>query len=95
VTDSAALPTIDCYTRTDCPICDEARATLQSVLEDRARRGDPIARVHFVDVADRPELEADYGAWVPVLQVGPQKLTLSSSYRPISQFLDITLGRLA
>lgn len=69
--------------------------TLQTVLEERARRGDPIAKVHFVDLKDRPELEADYGAWVPVLQVGDQKLTLSSAYRPISQFLDITLGRLA
>jgi len=95
VTSSPTLPTIDFYTRAGCHICDEARATLQSVLEERARRGDPIARVHFVDVADRPDLEADYGAWVPVLQVGGQKLTLSSTYRPISQFLDITLGRLA
>ena len=46
-------------------------------------------------LADRPDLEADYGAWVPVLEVGGQKLTLSSTYRPISQFLDVTLGRLA
>jgi len=95
VTHSPALPTIDFYTRTGCLICDEARVTLQTVLEDRARRGDPIGRVHYVNLADRPELEADYGAWVPVLQVGGQKLTLSSTYRPISQFLDITLGRLA
>ena len=95
MTDSPALPTIDFYTRTGCHICNEARATLQGVLEERVRRGDPIARVHVVDLQDRPELEADYGAWVPVLQVGDQKLTLSSTYRPIAQFLDITLGRLA
>ena len=95
MTESPALPTIDFYTRTGCHICDEARATLQSVLEARARQGDPIAKVHFIDLKDRPDLEADYGAWLPVLQVGDQKLTLSSTYRPISQFLDITLGRLA
>ena len=95
MTDTPALPTIDFYTRPDCPICDEARATLQVVLEERARRGDPIAKVHFVDLRERPEFESDYGAWVPVLQVGAQKLTLSSTYRPISQFLDVTLGRLA
>jgi glutaredoxin-like protein DUF836 len=95
VTDSPALPTIDFYTRTGCHICDEARVTLQTVLEERAKRGDPIARVRFVDLHERPDLEADYGAWVPVLQLGGQKLTLSSTYRPISQFLDITLGRLA
>ena len=65
------------------------------MLEERAKRGDPIARVRFVDLADQPELEADYGAWVPVLEVGGQKLTLSSTCRPIAQFLDFTLGRLA
>jgi len=95
VTDSPALPTIDFYTRTGCHICDEARSTLQGLLEERARRGDPIARVRYVDLKDRPDLEADYGAWVPVLEVGGHKLTLSSTYRPISQFLDVTLGRLA
>jgi hypothetical protein len=95
VTDLPAQPTIDFYTRTGCHICDEARAMLQVVLEERAKRGDPVARVHYVDLADRPELEADYGAWVPVLELGGQKLTLTSTYRPIAQFLDVTLGRLA
>ena len=95
MTNSPTLPTIDFYTRAGCHICDEARATLQTVLEERARRGDPIARVRFINLTDRPELEADYGAWVPVLQVRDQKLTLSSTYRPISNFLDLTLGRLA
>jgi hypothetical protein len=89
------MPTLDFYTRTGCHICDEARVMVQAVLEDRAKRGDPIARVRYVDLADRPELEADYGAWLPVLEVGGQKLTLSSTYRPIEQFLDVTLGRLA
>jgi hypothetical protein len=89
------MPTLDFYTRTGCDICDEARAMLQVVLEERAKRGDPIARVRYVDLADRPELEADYGAWLPVLEVGGQKLTLSSTYRPIAQFLDVSLGRLA
>ena len=95
VTNSPALPTIDFYTRTGCHICDEARATLQAVLEDRARRGDPIARVRYVNLSDRPDLEGDYGAWVPVLELGGRKLTLSSTYRPISQFLDVTLGHMA
>ena len=45
--------------------------------------------------ADQPDLEADYGAWLPMLVVGGQKLALSSTYRPIAQFLDVTLGRLA
>ena len=92
---SESMPTLDFYTRSECHICDEARATLQLVLEERAKRGDPIAHVRYVNLADRPDLEADYGAWVPVLEVGGQKLTLSSTYRSISQFLDVTLGRLA
>jgi hypothetical protein len=93
--DAPPLPTIEFFTRSGCEICDEARSTLQLALEERVKRGDPIARVSYVDLADRPDLEADYGALLPVLSVGGRQLTLTSTYGPISRFLDVTLGRLA
>jgi glutaredoxin len=86
---------IDFYTRRDCPACDEARSTLQQVLEDRARSGDPTARVRYVDLADRPELEATLGPLLPVLVIGDRQLQLTTTYRSIARFLDGVLGRLA
>jgi hypothetical protein len=93
--DSPPLPTIEFYTRAGCTPCAEARAALQLALEERAKRGDPIARVRYFDLAERPDLEANYGALVPVLAVGGHELKLSTSYRAIAHFLDLALGRLA
>ena len=87
--------TITFYRRDDCALCDEARTALQDVLEQRALRGDPGARVRVVNVACDSELEAVYGARVPVLVVGEQELALTTSARAIGAFLDRVLGRLA
>jgi hypothetical protein len=88
-------PLLKFYRRASCEPCDEARLTLQQVLEDRVRRGDPIPKVRFLDLADDPTLEATYGARVPVLLVGSNELSLTVSYRSISTFLDRVLGRAA
>jgi hypothetical protein len=92
---SPTLPTLDFYTRDGCQLCDEARTDLQAVLEDRVRRGDPIARVREVHLSDQPEFESRYGALIPVLALGGQELTLVMSQRAIDRFLDRVLGRLA
>ena len=76
-------------------MCDEARIALQQVLEIRARRGDPVPRVRYIDIASKAELENAYGARIPVLAVNGSELALTASERGIGQFLDRTLGRLA
>ena len=83
------------YRRAGCEPCDEARAALQQVLEDRVRRGDPVARVRYVDVADDPSLEADFGPRVPVLQLGEEEISLTVSHRSIERLLDRVIGRQA
>ena len=92
---SPSLPTLDFYTRDGCHLCDEARTDLQAVLEERVRRGDPIARVREVNLSDQPELEARYGALIPVLALNGQELTLVMGGRVIDSFLDRVLGQLA
>jgi len=87
--------TITFYRRDDCSLCDEARVALQAVLEQRALRGDPGARVRVIDVDASTELEAIYGARVPVITVGEQELALATSARAIGTFLDRVLGRVA
>ena len=92
---SLSQPTLDFYRRAGCEPCDEARLALQAVLEDRVRRGDPIPRIRFRDVAESPALESDFGARVPVIAVGRDELSLTLSERSIARFLDRVLGRVA
>jgi peroxiredoxin len=92
---SVPTTTLEFYTRDDCPPCAAARESLQAVLEERARRGDPVPRISIIDLAHRPEFEASHGARVPVIAVAGQELALSPSYRQIEIFLDRVLGRLA
>jgi hypothetical protein len=92
---SLPSPTLQFYRRDDCLLCDEARDSLQAVLEERVRRGDPIPRVREVNLTQQPELEDDYGQRVPVLAIGGQEISLATSARAIGAFLDRVLGRLA
>jgi uncharacterized membrane protein/glutaredoxin len=56
------------YSKSDCPLCDEARAAL-----DRLRLELPHEFVE-VDIAADPALVALYGEAVPVVQIGPYTL---------------------
>jgi hypothetical protein len=89
------VPTLEFYTRDGCELCDEARHALQAVMEDRARRGLPNPRVRTRNLSQQPELEADYGARIPVLVLGKDEIALVTSARSIAVFLDRVLGRLA
>jgi hypothetical protein len=95
MTPSPIGPTLLFFRRDGCEPCDEARIALQQVLEDRVRRGDPIPRVRYFDVAEDPGFETSYGARVPVLVVNDSELSLTVSHRSISTFLDRVLGRAA
>jgi glutaredoxin len=87
--------TIDFYRRRDCPVCDEARLTLQQVLEDRALRSEPSARVRYIDVDTDAQLRDSHGPRVPVLAAAGRELSLASGYRQIARFVDAALGRMA
>jgi glutaredoxin len=87
--------TLDFYRSADCEPCSEARAFLQQVLEDRARRGEQTPRVRYVDIDSDPELRRTFGALVPVIALGGQQLPLVTSYRQIDFFIDRVLGRRA
>ena len=94
MTASTTLPTLLFYARDGCELCGEARADLQAVLEQRVRRGDPIARVRVVDIDADAELKTRYGGLIPVMALNGREITLVMGQRAISQFLDATLGRL-
>lgn len=93
-----SLPSSDTlvfYHRDGCTLCDEARLSLQQVLEDRVKRGDQAPRVRYVDIDADEDLAARYGTLVPVLALGGQELPLMTGYRQIAAFLDRAIGRRA
>lgn len=95
MTHSPDLPTLMFYARDGCHLCDEARADLQAVLEERVKRGEPIARVHVVNVDTQPSLRERYNDVIPVLKLQGSELPLAMGRRTIGRFLDQALGRLA
>jgi hypothetical protein len=81
------LPDLVLYTRPGCELCDEARDSIQSVLEDRAARGLPYPPLVVRDI----EVDADLGPRlrdrVPVVELGDRRLELAVSASRIRRLL--------
>ena len=88
---TASRPEIVLYTREGCHLCDETRAMLQSLLEDRAARGRRTATVRERDIAADSELERAWFAAIPVLEAAGRRLELATSPAAIRRFLAETL----
>ena len=95
MTHSPDVPTLIFYARDGCHLCEEARADLQAALEDRVKRGEPIARVRVVDIDSDQDLKTRYGDVIPVMLLNGTEIPLVMGRRTIERFLDATLGRLA
>ena len=85
------LPELVLYTRDDCHLCDEARAIVQGLLEDRAARGRRTAAIRERDIATDPELERRFFATIPVLELDGRRLELATSPAKVRRFLDDAL----
>jgi Glutaredoxin-like domain (DUF836) len=84
------LPDLVLYTRPGCELCDEARLSIQSVMEDRAARGLPIPRTVTRNIDAEPDL-ADLRARIPVVELGDRRLELAVSAGRIRRLLADTL----
>jgi Glutaredoxin-like domain (DUF836) len=90
------LPELILYTRDGCELCDDARAIVQGLLEDRAARGQRTAALHERDIAADPDLEARFRGSIPVLELRGRVLELATSPSRIRRFLaDALDGALA
>jgi glutaredoxin-like protein DUF836 len=85
------LPELYLYTRAGCHLCDEARAHVQSLLEDRAARGRRTAAIRERDIETNPEWERQFFATIPVLELGGRRLELATSPAKLRRFLDEAL----
>ena len=85
------VPELILYTRDGCHLCDDARATVQGLLEDRAARGARTAAMRERDIAADPAWERRFHATIPVLEIGERRLELAISPAAIRRFLDDAL----
>ena len=85
------VPELLLYTRDGCHLCDDARALVQALLEERAAHGRRVAALHERDIASDPEWERRFGPTIPVLQLNGHVLELATSPARIRRFLDDAL----
>ena len=88
---TAPLPELVLYTRQGCHLCDEARAIVQGLLEDRAARGRRTAALRERDITTNPEWERQLFASIPVVEISGRRLELATSAANIRRFLDEAL----
>ena len=84
---TAPLPDLVLYSRPGCGLCDEARDIVQGLLEDRAARSQPLARLTERDITTDPALERDLFDRIPVLELADERLELAISPARIRRWL--------
>jgi hypothetical protein len=90
---TAPLPELVLYTRDGCHLCDESRALVQGLLEDRAARALPIARLIERDITTNPEWERQFFDTIPVVEVRGRRLPLAITAAKLRAFLSETLDQ--
>ncbi len=90
------VPDLFLYTRAGCHLCDETRAIVQTLLEDRAALGRRTAALRERDITADPAWERQYFTTIPVVEFAGRRLELATSPAKLRRFLDEALdGRLA
>jgi hypothetical protein len=85
------LPDLVLYSRPGCDLCDDARAAIQSILEDRAARSLPLARLIERDISTDDDLERTFGAMIPVVELRGERVELAVSPARLRRFLERNL----
>ncbi len=62
IRDATPFSSVVLYTRSDCPLCEEALEVLQ-------RHRERLPGIEIVDIGDEPELVVEFGDWVPVVEI--------------------------
>jgi hypothetical protein len=81
------LPDVVLYTRAGCDLCEDARAIVQGLLEDRAARGQRTAALRERDIDSDPELERTLFDRIPVVELSGRRLELAISASKLRRFL--------
>ena len=85
-------PILRFYRRGGCDLCDDGRAALAAVLEERAAAGLTTPRVQWIDIDEDAAAHARYRDTIPVLALDERELLLAVSAHGIRRFLADALG---
>ncbi len=75
----APLPDLVLYGRAGCGLCDETRAILAALLDERHRAGLAAPTLLERDIETDPAWERAYFASIPVVELGDRRLELATS----------------
>ena len=78
------LPDLVLYTRDGCHLCDDARAIVAAILEERADGRRVVER----DITTNDDWHRRFLTTIPVLELGDRRLELATSPARIRRFLD-------
>ena len=81
------LPELVLYGRPGCHLCEEARAVVQSVLEDRASQALVVPRLVERDIETDEAWHRAYLERIPVLVLGERRLELVMSYGKVRRMI--------
>jgi hypothetical protein len=84
---TAPLPSLILYGRPGCHLCDDARAAIQLLLEDRRVRGLPVPEMLERSIDADPELHRQFAFTIPVIDLGSERLELAISPARIRRLL--------
>ena len=75
----APLPDLVLYGRPGCGLCDETRAILTALLDERQRTGLATPALEERDIETDPAWQSAFFASIPVVELGDRRLELATS----------------
>jgi hypothetical protein len=82
------LPALILYRRAACDLCDDARAMVDALLDDRRKRGLPTPTVEERDIDTDDTWQRAFFATIPVVELGGARLETVTSLVRLRRFLD-------
>ena len=83
----ADSPTLTLYARDGCHLCDETREVIGALLAERRAAGLPIPSFEERDISTDPALAREFGARIPVVELGDQRLEIVTSVGRLRRLL--------
>jgi hypothetical protein len=90
----APLPDLILYSRPGCHLCDDARAMLRALLDERRARGLPVPELQERDIDADPDLQRRFFTTIPVVELGDRRVELATSPAKLRRLLADTLDPL-
>lgn len=83
----APLPDLYLYGRPDCGLCDESRAVIRLLLDDRRARDLPTPALVERDIDTDPHWQHDFFASIPVVELGTGRVERATSVAKLRRLL--------